>query len=296
MPKGISLHIGLNTLNPQEYRGTSDLRGCENDAIAMQSIADSQGFTSSLLLSKEATTRNVVIAIKQAVGSLQAGDTFLMTYSGHGGQVWDQSLDESATEGVSLQGWDTAGKPIMWGEGGKDETLCLYDRMYWDDELNRQLAQFASGVKIVMVADCCHAASNYKGDGETDTHSPPPARGLGLDKSMEILERNKAAYQEVRRSQDFLKANSGLRASLIQLAACKDTQLSGDALPNDPHPLGVFTSRLVNVWDNGHFKGNYQQLVQQIGSLIEPGWNQTPQYLTEGSANPVFEQQKPFTI
>ncbi|MGB1256529.1 MAG: hypothetical protein ACPG51_11745, partial [Thiolinea sp.] len=56
---------------------------------------------------------------------------FLMTYSGHGGQIWDQSGDDP---------------------DGKDETLCLFDRQYRDDELNRQLARFTADVKILWIS------------------------------------------------------------------------------------------------------------------------------------------------
>ncbi|MEZ5479280.1 MAG: hypothetical protein R3E95_17890 [Thiolinea sp.] len=65
MPTGISLHIGLNTFDPDHYGYNGQLYGCENDAKAMKAIATSQGFTDTLLLTEEATTRNVVLAIKE---------------------------------------------------------------------------------------------------------------------------------------------------------------------------------------------------------------------------------------
>lgn len=120
----------------------------------------------------------------------------------------------------------------------------------------------------------------------------PPARGLGLDKAMQITQLNQTDYDEAwYKNRDFVKANNKLKASLIQLAACQDTQLSGDAYPDDPHPSGVFTKRLLQVWNNGHFNGTYQQLLNQITQLIPQNWDQTPQYLLEGASNPIFEQQ-----
>ncbi|MBK8453507.1 MAG: caspase family protein [Thiofilum sp.] len=294
MPKGISLHLGLNTIDPNHYGEDGQLYGCENDAKAMQAIAKAKGFSSTLLLTEEATTRNVIAAIKHAVNQLKAGDIFLLSYSGHGAQIWDKSVDEPTKEGVSYQGQDPKTKiDLFWSEGPKDETLCLYDRMYWDDELFAQLAHFAEGVRILYIADCCHAESNYKALETT----MPPARGLGLDKAMQITQLNQTDYDEAwYKNRDFVKANNKLKASLIQLAACQDTQLSGDAYPDDPHPSGVFTKRLLQVWNNGHFNGTYQQLLNQITQLIPQNWDQTPQYLLEGASNPIFEQQKPFTI
>ncbi|MEZ5479281.1 MAG: caspase family protein [Thiolinea sp.] len=178
----------------------------------------------------------------------------------------------------------------------QDETFCFYDRQYLDDELNRQLAQFASGVRILLITDCCHAASNFK-DVEQEETDAPPVRSMGIDRSMEIIQRNRAVYDEAfMQSRDFLRARDGLAASLTQLAACQDSQLSGDSHKDEPHPLGVFTSRLVNVWNNGAFNGSYEELVEQVGSRIPKNWNQTPQYLTEGPENLEFAQQKPFSI
>jgi hypothetical protein len=40
MAKGLSLHIGLNRIDPNHYAGWSGtLNACENDARAMQDIA-----------------------------------------------------------------------------------------------------------------------------------------------------------------------------------------------------------------------------------------------------------------
>lgn len=279
MPKGISLHIGVNTVDPNHYGNDARLFGCENDATAMQQIADAQHFESSILLSAEATTCNVIQAIIQAAGTLQSGDTFFMTYSGHGGQIWDQSGDETTDD--------------------KDETLCLFDRQYRDDEFNRQLSRFASGVRILWISDSCHATSNFRNlDDEQLADAPPAPRTLGLDKSQEVIEKNKPYYDgEWRQQGDFLKHSaSEIPASLIQLAACKEEQLSGDSRSGDPNPMGVFTGHLLQVWQGGSFNGTYQQMIADIVGRIPASWEQTPQLVFGGQANAQFTQQKPFSI
>src|SRR5215510_7754233 len=117
MAKGISIHIGLNRVDPSSYNGWSgELAGCVNDAQAMQSIARSCGYNSTLLLNEQATSAHVITAIGKAAQQLAPGDILLLTYSGHGGQVPDV----------------TGGEP---GDQGLDETWVLYDRMLLDDEL-----------------------------------------------------------------------------------------------------------------------------------------------------------------
>jgi len=45
MSKGVSIHIGLNRVDPAQYGGWSGvLAGCENDALAMQQIAKDCGY------------------------------------------------------------------------------------------------------------------------------------------------------------------------------------------------------------------------------------------------------------
>jgi hypothetical protein len=54
MAKGISLHIGLNSVDPKQYEGWDGaLAACEFDAKDMQAIARKRKFTAKLLLSKQ---------------------------------------------------------------------------------------------------------------------------------------------------------------------------------------------------------------------------------------------------
>jgi metacaspase-1 len=62
----------------------------------------------------------------------------LLTYSGHGGQVPDTNNDE--VDRV-------------------DETWCLYDRQFLDDELYYFLSKFKEGVRILVFIDCCHSGT-----------------------------------------------------------------------------------------------------------------------------------------
>jgi hypothetical protein len=84
VPKGISIHIGLNSLSRRHYGIDGALSGCEYDAKDMQRIAKSRGFVTQLLLTKGAKYNAVVAAIRAAAGRLSRGDYFLLTYAGHG--------------------------------------------------------------------------------------------------------------------------------------------------------------------------------------------------------------------
>src|SRR6266498_58616 len=147
--KAMSLHLGLNAVNPASYSGWSgDLVACEFDAKDMTAIAKSQGMKATTLLTKKATRANALNAIRAAAKQLGAGDLFFLTYSGHGGQVPDVSGEEADK---------------------KDETWCLYDGELIDDELYAELGRFAAGVRVLVLSDSCHSG--------TVTRAPLPRPG-----------------------------------------------------------------------------------------------------------------------
>jgi metacaspase-1 len=143
-PKGVSLHVGVNTVDTGHYGGgVAELQSCVNDAEAMQTLAERLGYRTSLVADQDATAANVTAAIRASADSLFSGDVFLFSFSGHGGQIPNTSADEEPD--------------------GMDETLCLYDRMLVDDELHMLLGEFRTGVRVFLVFDSCHSATAAKG-------------------------------------------------------------------------------------------------------------------------------------
>ena len=55
-PRGLSLHIGLNSVSPAHYGGWSgDLSACEYDALDLCALAQSKGIKPTLLLTRNGT-------------------------------------------------------------------------------------------------------------------------------------------------------------------------------------------------------------------------------------------------
>ena len=73
MPQGISVHIGLNSVDPAHYEGwDGQLTACEADAKDMQALAKKQKFSSStLLLTRAATAQAVSDAMLGAAKALE---------------------------------------------------------------------------------------------------------------------------------------------------------------------------------------------------------------------------------
>jgi metacaspase-1 len=295
MPKGISIHIGLNHVDPSRYGGWDGaLAGCINDATDMRNIAQSLGYTPNTLLTEgQATSAEVIRCIGMAAQRLDPGDTLFLTYSGHGGQVPDVNGDEG---------------------DGQDETWVLWDRMLVDDELWGLWQQFRAGVRIIMLSDSCHSgsvsrmqiyeqlsrsgplASQYSGALEhrdvanaTGTTGTTPAFRLMPENV------NVAAYRDNAAIYDSVQWLSGrgdkstVGATVLLISGCLDNQLSLDGARN-----GLFTQRLMEVWNNGSFRGNYEGFHRAILQRMPP--TQSPALSVVGAPNPAFEAEQPFTI
>jgi hypothetical protein len=268
MAAGISLHIGINRVDPDHYEGWDGaLVACEADARDMAALAKKQGFTSStLLLTKAATADAVSSAILGAARSLKSGDLFFLTYSGHGGQVNDTNMDE---------------KDRM------DETWVCYDRQLVDDELYELWGKFRNGVRIVVLSDSCHSGTVLR-DIPAFVSGGPRIRAMPTTVVHKVQKAHAKLYRTI---QDEHRAaeNTKVNASVLLISGCMDNQTSLDGERN-----GLFTGTLKKVWNGGRFKGGYRKLRDTIVSRMPP--QQTPNYFVVGAANPAFEAQRPWML
>ncbi|MFM7845276.1 MAG: caspase family protein [Planctomycetota bacterium] len=270
MAQGISLHIGLNSVDPMHYQGWSgDLAACEYDAKDMAALAKSRGFSgNSLLLSKQAKADAVIAAIKDAAKQLKKGDIFFLSYAGHGGQVPDTNKDEADRT---------------------DETWVLYDRQLVDDELYALYAKFKAGVRVIVLSDSCHSGTVTRalppweiGGGGPVPRVMPPAIGK------KTYAKNKPLYHHIQASTTAAE-RSAPKASILLISGCQDNQVSLDGNRN-----GLFTETMKKVWNKGAFKFGYRRFRDTIVARMPP--TQTPNYYLIGAANPDFENQQPFTV
>jgi hypothetical protein len=276
--KGISLHIGLNRVDPKQYDGwDGELRACEQDATDMRRLADALGYRSTLLLSKDGTSRKVANAIDAAAGELGAGDVFLLTYAGHGGQVPDGNGDEAKAETDELGEFPDA----------YDETWVLYDRMFVDDELFDLWSRFPARCRVIVVSDSCHSGTVTRA-APWEPAGDPPSRRIPLDVEDRTYRAHKRTYDNVQRRVPT-RAKSAVKASVVLISGCMDNQTSADGPVN-----GRFTGRLLEVWADGAFRGNLSRLHKGIKAGMPP--NQTPNFYAVGAANRAFAAKQAFAI
>ena len=272
MGKGISLHIGLNSVDPQRYEGWSGpLNACEADANDMADLAQAGSFSCTKLLTKRATREAVLNGIGDAAKNLKSGDIFFLTYSGHGGQAPDLNNEEP---------------------DGMDETWCLYDGQLIDDELYSSWGAFASGVRIFLLSDSCHSGTVSKAihyREKSRSGLPPVYRAMPDEVALRVYQNNKSFYDPILKRRDLAKALGAVKASVLLISGCQDNQLSLDGTFN-----GLFTGTLKTVWNGGTFGGSYRRFHTAIGSKMPP--DQTPKLSLVGASNPAFIAQKPLTL
>ena len=293
-PKGLSLHIGLNSVDPNHYAGWSGaLFACENDAKDLAALARTKGIVPTVLMTRDATRSAIIAAIRTAAKKLVAGDLFLLTYSGHGGQVPDTDDDEVDR---------------------RDETMCFFDGQFIDDELYLELSKFAKGVRILLLSDSCHSGTVARGEildetaaaisgGARPRAMPRPIADKvyaqhqkfydGLQKAAARAGRGKlvepdAALAQVSISDRVTAVVKTFNPAVILISGCQDNQTSMDGNKN-----GAFTERLLAVWNGGAFTGNYARFHATIKSGMLP--TQTPNLFSLGAVSP-FMAQSPFEV
>ena len=289
MAKAISIHIGLNAVDPRHYTGWSgDLLACEFDAKDMAAIAHAAGMTSTLLLTKEATRKNVLAAVRAASKTLKSGDLLFVTYSGHGGQIDDVSGEE---------------------EDNKDETWCLYDSELIDDEVFLELSRIVAGVRVLVLSDSCHSGTVVRarvpeGSPAGRSKMMPPSVAMRTylehqafyDKLQhDVAEAagkasvptSDSALARVAVSKRLTAIANGCKASVILISGCQDNQTSLDGDHN-----GAFTEQLLRVWNRGAFKGNYAKFHAAIKARMPR--TQVPNLFTLGPVGKLLTE-RPFT-
>jgi hypothetical protein len=289
MAKAISIHIGLNAVDPRNYAGWSgDLLACEFDAKDMAAIAHTAGMTSTVLLTKEATRKNVLASVRAASKTLKSGDLLFVSYSGHGGQITDVSGEE---------------------DDKLDETWCLYDGELIDDEVFLELSRIAAGVRVLVLSDSCHSGTVTRarvpeGSPAGRSKMMPPAVAMRTylehQDFYDKLQRDAAeaagkasvptpdsALARVAVSKRLTAIANECKAAVILISGCQDNQTSMDGDHN-----GAFTEQLLRVWNRGAFKGNYAKFHSAIKARMPR--TQAPNLFTLGPVGK-FLTERPFT-
>ncbi len=141
-----ALLIGINNYHPKS--GVTPLYGCQNDVEAFTKFLH-QCFDKThikTLLNEQATYRNIIDGFEEVTSNIDAEDTFIFLYSGHGTQ--EKAAEEFET---------------FFAEGMNESMVC-YDSLVEGGQLlaDKELAVLLERIahkeaKVVTIFDCCHS-------------------------------------------------------------------------------------------------------------------------------------------
>lgn len=237
-----ALLIGLNEVNTQYYKGwVGALRYAEDGVKKVNSeIISQSGFNPPhILLRGQATRDNVWNKLTTLAQGAFPGDLVVVYYAGQGNQAQDK-------QGLEVD--------------KLDETWCLYDGLFFDDELWSVWRQFRKGVRILLISESCNSGTmggseNARIEGE-------------IEKPLKVA------------------------ASVITITASKADQ---KALENKNLGSNEFTYSLLKIWNKGKFVGDYRAFYNAIlKDIMVRNPYQTPQINQYGPPDQQFLNSRPF--
>lgn len=288
MSRTIALLVHVDEVDPSAYDGTwsGRLAGPRNDVVQMRRVLSElhdgdAGFESHEIPAAGAavTRQNLLEWLKWLAGELQAaGDLLVFHYSGHGGTIPN----------------------ALGGSPDRLNTLCLYDGMLLDAELEEAWSRFAPGVLICMVADACHSGTiaSFRATSRVMPLRPRLIeRGIPRDVADDCYRTHRNFYDGL---VNMHLSASPIAATVLQLAACTDDQRSFED-PSAQPTTGIFTSSLVGLLRATKPPANYQSLHTQVHKIVSErvrasGRAQDPVLLQIGAKMAGLLDRRPFVM
>jgi Caspase domain len=224
------------------------------------------------------TAQNLSAFLRQAAEDLNEGDNLFITYSGHGGILQDLNFDE---------------------DDFQDETWCLYDRQFLDDELFQHFKSFRSGVRIFIISDSCHSGTVARvvpGEEDiklvTDPDGPFSKKDLvyrnaPLDKIFPVYMANKDIYEPLMRKPVIRQEE--IKATVLLFGACQDKEKAAEW-----DGFGLFTSTIKKVLENNKDILTYDDFFDLIKHAMPA--IQHPNLDAFGASDQLFRKQRPFQL
>lgn len=226
MPKLLSIAVN-------DYPNTDrNLSGAINDSRVWTRWFKAWGWQLETLWDEEATGDQILAAIERLMQQARPGDRVAIHFSGHGSQLADLSGEESDFLDECYCPWDVVEHgPIR------------------DDQLYRLFQRRAEGVRLYLIADCCHSGSIYRG-------SKDGIRYLQLD--------NTSEFSAGTRREPAVARTAGLL-----LAACGEQERARE-VSIDGKSYGLLTYAAAKALDNLPKGATHRQWLQVIRASVRP--------------------------
>ncbi|KAJ9655482.1 hypothetical protein H2198_005668 [Neophaeococcomyces mojaviensis] len=313
-----ALLIGINYFGSQH-----ELHGCVNDVQNVAAFLVSRGYSSSpkdmIFLTDERSGpyypsgHNIIAAMDWLVS--EPGCCLFLHYSGHGGQVPDQS-------GTRASGFNDTIVPVDFEQRGMIDSGILHRHL---------VSRLPQNSTLFIVFDCCHSGSAVElpyvyrtdEDGNVNLMDNLEAGMQLMGEASHLIQGGFSfnnfgeAAQLLGGAKDFFRGlqhqfsdddndtQNGLAAqsdfaedwsregkSVFMLSGCKDEQTSADAFIMGKHVGAMSWAFLETMKRDYQWNISYVQLLQNTRELLQQNYSQVPQL----SCGYSFDLNRPFRV
>lgn len=245
MPQAHAVLIAVPVVDSQAdtYRGTAlaKLCGSANDVQAMRDLLNNAGFTAVLKQfgthgAGPAIKSRILSGVEDAVRASQPDDLVIIYFTGHGTRVHVQVGN---------------GPPSQ----SPEPAWCLHDTVLAWQELLGAILTPAGPARVLVVADCCHAAPRLD------------LRWLWQPWAKIVVKSAKVSdEQTIRRNVGVIRIGSvpsNGTTSVVYFAACRADQTTLEV-----NCVSTFTSLLSQAYDRGPCGLTYDQLCGSLAGTL----------------------------
>lgn len=207
---------------------TSGLLGVNSDVEAIAAFLAERGFSRDVLIDDSATRDGIIAGLRRLIADTEDGDTVVLYYSGHGGQIDNRRhLDDSS-------------EPRVY--------TCIipsdHNAQNFRGIFSAELAAFVAELSlkthnITVILDCCHAAGVNLGDNFV-------AKGIAIPWNAEVAKyRDHLAAEgyDLGARADFIENNP----HVVRLAACRTSQLAYERVDAEQSAHGLLTEAFLEI-------------------------------------------------
>jgi hypothetical protein len=249
--------------------GADDLPGCIVDLNDLKKLLETQfGFPASnitVLGDEQATKAKILGALNDLVTKAKPGDSVVIYYSGHGGQVPDMNDDDEAEDNL-----DEA--LITFDFNPKDPDTWLLD-----DHLRASLSQLKTKRALVLL-DACHSG--------TGTRTLQSNEKKVINKRAEFGFETMLGRGRMDKEQIETASKSGGPSTHVLLSGCAANEVSGMG-EYDGVVRSLFTTALIRVLPRMTTASlaDLNAALHQEMAQIDPGTAETQHPQLEASIN-----------
>lgn len=249
----ISLSYGINNYPDPRNR----LQGCINDAKGWADVLTSiYGFKNIMRLDSEATYFAIWENFGNMIADAKSGDKLVLTGSSHGTSVVDREGDDP---------------------DGKDEAVCLYDRIMLDDTFRGLISKLADGVSLTVISDSCFSGSVTR--EFLASMSEPKYMKPRYMPPEDCVEANLAIALPKNMTREFFPEEN---MKEVLISGCSDNEYSYDAMIGGAYngAMSYYAKNVIRANPNQTYAQFYANLRKELPSGSYP---QTPQLESSAS-------------